>query len=331
MIWLTWRQLRTQATAVIAALAALAALLAATGPHLAGLHTTAGRGLVQQLSPTDTTLYFVGGVTVLLVPALIGMFWGAPLVSRELETGTHRLAWNQGVTRTRWLVTKLTLTGLTATAATALISLAVTWWSSPVDQAVAAGGSDNTDNFVPRIDPAIFSARGVVPLGYAAFAFALGVLFGIVIRRTLPAMAATLATYTAALLSMPMWIREHLAPATTVTVPFTHDRMANYLLDSVSHIDTGKPDVWVTAEQTLNATGHPAHAMPPAYTHCESIKSCIDALAKAGYHQRVTYQAADNFWPLQWAETGVFLSLAVGLGVLGVWWTRKRLLKVSVQ
>lgn len=325
MIWLTWRQLRTQATAVVAALAAIAALLAATGPHLAGLHTSAGRGLIQQLTPTATTLYFTGGVAVLLVPALIGMFWGAPLVARELETGTHRLAWNQGVTRTRWLLTKLGLTGLTATAATGLISLAVTWWSSPIDRAAAAGGSDNTDNFVPRIDPAIFSARGIVPLGYAVFAFVLGVTFGVIIRRTLPAMAATLATYAAVLLSMPMWIREHLAPATTVTVPFTHDRMANYLLDSVSHVDIGKPDTWTVAEQTLDATGHPAHAMPPAYTDCDSIKACVDALAEAGYHQRVTYQAADNFWTLQWAETGVFLGLAVALGALCVRWTRRRL------
>jgi hypothetical protein len=325
MIWLTWRQFRTQATVFIGVLSALAALLAATGPRLTDLHTTAGRGLVQQLTSTDTTLYFVGGVAVLLVPALIGMFWGAPLVARELEGGTHRLVWNQGVTRTRWLLTKLTLTGLTTMVAAGLISLAVTWWSRPVDQAVAVGGSDNTDNFVPRIDPAIFSARGIAPLGYAAFAFVLGVTFGVIIRRTLPAMAATLATYTAALLAMPMWIRAHLAPATTITVPFTHDRMANYALDSVSHVDIGKPDVWATAQQTLDGTGHPAHGMPPAYADCDSIKTCVDALAEAGYHQRVTYQPADNFWTLQWAETGIFLGLAVGLGALCVWWTRRRL------
>jgi len=36
---------------------------------------------------------------VLAVPLLIGMFWGAPLISREFEAGTFRLAWTQGVTR----------------------------------------------------------------------------------------------------------------------------------------------------------------------------------------------------------------------------------------
>ncbi|MFF1465324.1 hypothetical protein [Streptomyces sp. NPDC058330] len=65
--------------------------------------------------------------------------------------------------------------------------------------------------------------------------------------------------------------------------------------------------------------------MPPAYTDCDSIKACVDALAQVDYRQRVTYQTADNFWTLQWAETGVFLGLAVALGALCVWWTRRRL------
>jgi len=44
----------------------------------------------------------------LATPALLGIFWGAPLIARELETGTCRLAWNQSVTRTRWLTVKPT-------------------------------------------------------------------------------------------------------------------------------------------------------------------------------------------------------------------------------
>ena len=51
--------------------------------------------------------YFAGGAALYLTPALIGTFWGAPLVTRELEAGTLRLAWNQSVTRTRWMAAKL--------------------------------------------------------------------------------------------------------------------------------------------------------------------------------------------------------------------------------
>ena len=130
------------------------------------------------------------------MPALIGVFWGAPLVARELETGTYRLAWNQSVTRTRWLAVKLGLIGLAAMAAAGLLSLMVTWWSSPIDQALAARGPQRAQRR-NRFAPLLFGARGIVPIGYAAFAFALGVTVGVLIRRTLPAMATTLAVFVA--------------------------------------------------------------------------------------------------------------------------------------
>ncbi|MBC9724920.1 hypothetical protein [Streptomyces sp. TRM68367] len=81
----------------------------------------------------------------------------------------------------------------------------------------------------------------------------------------------------------------------------------------------------LVSEPTLDASGHTATGMPPAYTYCDSLKTCISALAKADYHQRVTYHPADNFWALQWTETGIYLGLALSLGILCVWWTRRRL------
>lgn len=92
MIWLTWRQFRTQAAVMLAAVAALAAALAVTGPQLADLYRAAGSGLVDRLSSSDQSVHYAGLVVVLAVPVVIGMFWGAPLISRELEAGTHYLA-----------------------------------------------------------------------------------------------------------------------------------------------------------------------------------------------------------------------------------------------
>lgn len=325
MIWLAWRQFRTQAAAMLCALAALAVLLAATGTQLADLHDSTGNDLIRQLTSADRASYFTGLAIVLLVPAVVGAFWGAPLVARELEAGTHRLAWNQSVTRTRWLAAKLSLTCLATVTSAGLASLAVTWWSGPIDQAVNSGGADAADHYLPQIDPVVFGARGIVPLGYAAFAFLLGVTLGIVIRRTVPAMATTLAVFTAVQIAVPLWIRPLLAPSTTIDVPFTPDRMANYGIGSVSQLDIGKPGSWVVSEQTLDASGNAAAGMPSAYTHCDSSTACIQALADAGYHQRVTYQPSGNFWTLQWAETGIYFGLTVGLAAFCVWWIRRRL------
>jgi hypothetical protein len=71
-------------------------------------------------------------------PAVIGIFWGAPLIARELETGTFRLAWTQSITRTRWLAVKLALTGLVAMAVTEALGLMYGWWAAPIAQAAGS-------------------------------------------------------------------------------------------------------------------------------------------------------------------------------------------------
>ena len=57
-------------------------------------------------SRVDVARYLV------FLPALIGVFVGAPLLARELEHGTYRFAWTQGVTRRRWLLSKTLLLAL---------------------------------------------------------------------------------------------------------------------------------------------------------------------------------------------------------------------------
>ncbi|MGW6055376.1 transporter [Streptomyces sp. NPDC055189] len=323
MIWLTWRQLRTQAAVVYLALAFLAMLLAVTGPQLADLYATAGDDLFARITSADQSVYYLGLLVVVLLPAAIGMFWGAPLVTRELETGTFRLVWNQSITRTRWLTTKLTLTGTATVTAAALASLAVTWWSSPIDRAVNSGGS-GADPFYPRIDPLVFAGRGVAPIGYAAFAFILGVTLGVLIRRAVPAMAVTLAAYAAVQIATPLWIRPHLAPSVHTTLPFTEARPVNIGVDAVRAVDFGQPGAWILSQQTVNTSGRPA-ILPASLTDCPSMADCTTALTQAGYRQQLTYQPAGNFWTLQWAETGLYLGLALALTGFCTWWIRRRL------
>lgn len=120
MIWLAWRHFRAQTAIALGALMALAVILAITGPNLVHLYDTtiATCGARNDCSAattaflsTDRTLYIALTAIVIVVPGLIGIFWGAPLVARELETGTFRLAWTQSDTRTRWLAVKLGLAG----------------------------------------------------------------------------------------------------------------------------------------------------------------------------------------------------------------------------
>ena len=138
------------------------------------------------------------------------MFWGAPLVARELESGTYRLAWTQSVTRRRWLSVRVALVGVAALAVAGLASWLVSWWFAPLDAVN-----------LNRFDPSVFTTRGVVAIGYAGFAFALGVAAGALTRRTLPAMAATLLGFVAARIAFTFWVRPHLLAPKDVLVPLT--------------------------------------------------------------------------------------------------------------
>jgi hypothetical protein len=339
MIWLTWRQFRAAAAMLFAALAALAALLAVTGPGLADDYAT---GIAACTTQPGGCSDFAGlffndhqgpflAVTavVLLLPALIGLFWGAPLITRELEAGTHRLVWNQSITHTRWLAVKLALTGLAAVTAAGLGSLAVTWWSSPIDK--------TAQNF-PKMAPLLFDTRGIVPIAYAAFAFALGVTVGMLVRRTLAAMAITLAVFVAVQFAMPLLVRPHLLPPTRSTIQITESNLEDFnfgadrgLRVSAKVADTG---AWVLSSHTVDASGHTVDTIPvsmssgpcaPSGPPERVISACLAEIERLGYRQQVTYQPSSRFWAFQWYETGVYTALTLGLAGFCFWRIRRRL------
>jgi hypothetical protein len=371
MIWLTWRQFRPQAIAAAAALAVLAILLAVARRGLATGYAAAGLAACHAHCATDASLFldrvgnldhflFFGSVFLLVAaPAVMGLFWGAPLIAREVEAGTHRVAWNQSVTRTRWTLIKLGLVGLAAIATAGLLSLMVTWWASPIDaagllggtaQAAATGGNGAHITFSgfaeARLDPVIFDARGVAPLGDAALAFAIGVTAGVLLRRTLSAMAVTLVAFVAIQVLMPNFVRPHLLPPAHVTVPMSiqHTQISTNAGSGVSSIQlTGgfsAPGAWVLSDTVITRSGAPSPnvvmtpagpVLTPLPKACQPTPgigingpNCRTALQGLDLRQSVTYQPASHFWPLQWIETGIYLLLAAGLGWVCVWQVRRR-------
>lgn len=344
MIWLTWRQLRTQAVVVCGALAVVAVALAITGGELASLYRASESDFLELVAADrgDTTLYIIGFAAVIVLPGVIGAFWGAPLVARELEAGTHRLVWNQTVTRSRWLATKLGLTGLVAVGAVGLLTLAVTWWCGPIDQAVNGGYGDPTFVGQPRVSPLVFGARGIVPVAYTAFAFALGVAAGLVIRRTVTAMAVTLVVFVALQIAVTFWVRPHLAEPAELTTTITTSNLGGIesggpggpIERIVVRID--EPGAWVLSNQTVDPAGQVASSLPSWLADClprppapppgrASLGACFDRLGQEGYRQQVTYHPASTYWRLQWTETAIYLGLAGLLSGLCFWWTRRRL------
>ena len=347
MIRLTWRQFRTQAVAAAGALAVIAVALAITGPRLDHLYQTSivpcqARGDCSQATTAFLSHYGVlqgVGLVLVVVPAIIGVFWGAPLVARELETGSYKLAWTQGVSRRRWLAVKLGLVGMSSIAVAGLLSLMVTWWFSPIDRV-------NADPFT------VFDQRDVVPFGYAVFAFALGVTAGLLLRRTLPAMAVALAGFAAVRVTVREWVRPYLlAPL----------RITSALWLSIGKVPAPPhPGDWVLSDLTVNAAGrvigqdgaisyggtlsgilfHPegggravlkgvglcpnrfpalagaARSGQPNPLFQQAAQECV---ARLGVRSVLTYQPTSHYWPLQWCELAIFVGLALALAGFCFW------------
>jgi hypothetical protein len=97
-----------------------------------------------------------------------------------------------------------------ALTAAELASWLVSWWFAPVDAVN-----------LNRLDPGVFTERGIVAIGYAGFAFALGVAAGALTRRTLPAIATTLLGFTAARIAFTLWTRPHLLASRHVLISVT--------------------------------------------------------------------------------------------------------------
>lgn len=352
MIRLTLRQFRTEGVVGAALLAALAVVLAVTGPRLAAVHdafmascgssaSCAGNDPVLGTYPWLQTL---AEATVMFAPALVGIFWGAPLVAREIETGTFRLAWTQSVSRRRWLATKLGLIGLASLALGGLVSLAVTWWSSPINAALQ-----------DRLSQGAFGRAGLVPAGYAAFAFLLGVTAGVVLRRTVAAMAVTIGCFLVARAAVQEWLRQYFWPALHNVVPLATGNVGFAGGASGAAVVANPPNlpnVWVISTTVVDSAGqaptgqflqqacpgltplgvgrggpgpvfggkHAVHAGPGG----AQFQACVAKIA-AKFHEVVTYQPAYRYWPFQWAETALFVAAGLVLAGACYWWVRRRL------
>jgi hypothetical protein len=333
MIWLTWRQFRIQAWVALAVVAVLGAAVVATGPALHDLYRDSGladctsncRAIADNFKiSADTTLntllYSAGTLMLFLLPALVGVFWGAPLVARELETGTHRLVWNQTVSRGRWLTVKLVGIGSATVLTAGLISLAVTWWTSPLD-----GTTEG------RLAPSLFSARGIVPIGYAVLALVAGVVIGMLVRRSVPAMALTLVFVAAVGLGMPYFVREHLATPLTSTQAFDPQKIQGLGIgpDLTIRIELEPPvqDSWVLENVTYGRDGK-EFSGPVDRTACgrdgDGPQGCEKWLATQGLQQRIEYVPPSQFWSLQWREFGLLIGLTALLSLFCVWWIRRK-------
>lgn len=261
-------------------------------------------------------------ILVLAVPCLFGVVFGAPLVAGEFDQHTNRLAWTQGISRTRWLVSKGLAVLVVLILFVTLLTVVAQWWVGrtyeqlpfQLVQTVGVGQ-------VGHIQPQFFPTTGVVALAYTGFAFSLGVASGVVLRKVSWAIAGTVVTYTAVALLMVTVIRPNLAPK--IYIPASGQGAANGA--TFAEVRFG---AWNLGTAYVYAPGAPnVPNRPSALTvvrHCEgylSDSNYLECLANHDIEQGTYFQPSTHYWELQWWESAILVSssvLLLGVAVAGV-------------
>jgi ABC-type transport system involved in multi-copper enzyme maturation permease subunit len=312
----TWRQHRAGLAAAFVLLGGSAILLVVNGLSMHHAYvsdglTTCGslNGSACQLPINLFEQHYQSAAMYLprffeFVPGVLGVFIGAPLVARELESGTYRFAWTQGRNRAQWIVSKLVILGGLLTLLALGFSLVFNWWYGPwlpLMGRMEAGQA--------------YEVVGIVFAARTLFAFMLGALLGTVIRRTVPAMAATAAAWVAVAWSSIAFLRPLI------------ETPVNALSSSNPILNGG----WVIHQWTQDAAGHHVSHSALLRLYYQHATGSLDPsaqfqtwLAQHHYTQWASYQPDSRFWHFQTIEGAAYLVLALALGIATTWWVRRR-------
>lgn len=313
LAWVTWRQHRLALAAVLVTLGSLALVMVLNGLamhrdfHSLGLDACGaldGRTCQVQLTAFEQDY---GGWAddlpplMMGLPGLIGVFVGAPLVARELESGTFRFAWTLARTRVQWLVTKLTLLAGVLVVFTLPFSLLFTWWYGPFD--AISGRMSNGGAY--EISGLVFTARTL-------FAFALGAMLGLLIRRAVPAMAATATAWVAVVVGSMAYLRPLIRQPLTASadVPFNADVTSNWIQSPAGHRVTLKQVISQVRADNAGAMADP--------------KSVHTWMTQHHYTQWAAYRPNSWFWHFQAIEASAYCIVAILLALTTVLVLRRR-------
>jgi hypothetical protein len=312
MAWVTWRQHWAALGGVAALLSVLTLWLWVTGLQVHHSYAAAAAcqpasslactSLIGDFNSTYGRLAVATAALLQVVPALIGAFAGAPVLARELETGTFRFAWTLAFGRWRWTLAKLVPLAVAVAAAAGMFSALLSWYFQPFF----------ADGNLSPLAGTVFDLRGAAFAAWTLAAFAIGVLAGVLIRRVVPAITATLAAYA----------------GLAVAADFLRQHYAGPLLTSNLNLPGS---AWIIS-QWWTKGGKAGNPPPSICTPCElgagagkpspgSINQC---LVQHGYTQWTSYQPGSRFWPFQWIEGGWLFALSLLLIAATIWLVRHR-------
>jgi len=328
LAWVTWRQHRAALIGAAAFLGAIAVYLAVTGHQIRQAYdalAAAGcpqAGTLPACQSLDQGLLSFYGTTsgpvgasglnaqsvpfmLMAVPVLLGAFTGAPVLARELESGTFRFAWTQGAGRLRLAAARLIPLAVLLTAAAYGLSALFSWYFTPFLRFGNTGGYPMQ----------LFGNLGVDFAAWTLFSFTLAAFIGVLLRRAVAATAVSLAVTTVLDVVTMMVLRQHYATPVTVTGAGPAG-VGDWVLGNWFTNPSGA-QVSVNTVDSLFAQSQGGHAMitPPALTTWA---------AHHHYTQWWSYQPATRWWQLQLTEGAWLLAASLLLVTATILLIRRR-------
>ncbi|MET9346666.1 ABC transporter permease [Streptomyces termitum] len=237
------------------------------------------------------------GMGLVLLPIAVAALVAGPMVAREYASGTYALSLTQSVSPAAWLRSKLLLTAAGASL-TALAGMGV----------FALGWSRTGEaGYFLWAEPYVYVPTGVALFAYLLAALAIGALIGQLVRRTLPAMAATALVMGLLTLVLGAY-RWSLMPVETVTGPAGPTLWApgnGLVMDTGLLTSSGaRFDESACWEQINSAPGIDTdpEAWGKAQARCFADHDVVS--------QYADYHPESHFWPTQLIESGILLALA---------------------
>jgi hypothetical protein len=197
MLWLMWKQHRGEALvgALLVVVIAIALISMGLSYSAVSLCIKSHSYPCQNFNPAsllDNLKLSIINLYPKLLPLLIGVFVGAPLIAREREQHTYPLIWTQSITRNRWLTVKLgMIAGILVLVFTLFAALSL-WDYSMLPPVTLLGSNGGL----------LTVSRGAALIGLGLFGLMLGVAIGAFVRRVVPAMVLTGVVFLAVLIAL---------------------------------------------------------------------------------------------------------------------------------
>jgi ABC-type transport system involved in multi-copper enzyme maturation permease subunit len=265
---------------------------------------------------------------LLLLPFLLGMFVGVPLIAREYNEKTNLLVWTRSISRRKWLTTKLVWILIATVLFAGTLTALTTWWAK-------AGN----ELYMNRFTELMFDIQGIAPIGFSVFAVSIGIALGTWLKRTMVAIGLTLLLVLAAQVVIGNHVRPHYMNPTSKTIVTNQFGGPNF---SSSEIPT---NAMVISSQIKNMQGQvlnwanppkacivPQDEMPGLAGNGTgfsatrvggkgNIGSIISmnggpavkgsCLESEGYRYIVEYQPANRYWDFQRIELALYVALSI--------------------